>query len=209
MKTIFNIVIVVSVSVVCVFIVYANIRDWNRLEVVYQFKDDGRVYGLYPSDRVSRPYKCASDVIEGEASESAASNVERRQNEIAADALVMADRCRFQELVASPVYLDIRYWQDFKHARVEIEYEKDPDVDFQIGYKTGEGFNWKLTPLVGDAIRTNFAIAKNVRMSLLDVDLHGEYVPYSNVHRWILSSNNVQRLNKTIRVYGIKFTFTR
>lgn len=201
MKKIFNIAIVIICFGVLIFVVYSNLRDWNRLEVFYQFKDDGRVYGLYPSDRVSEIYETRD---------------------------TRHETLRFQELVSSPVYLDVRYWQNFEHARVEIEYEKDSDVEFQIGYKVGKDFTWKLIDVEEKANRhfdqseydersgeipsgeerANDEISR-LRYVTLEMTLDGEYVPHNNVHRWIFSSSNVQELNKTIRVYGIKFTFTR
>ncbi len=199
MIRLFNIIVAILFLGIVGFIAYSNIRDWNSLEVIYQFKDDGRVYGLYPSDRVSKPYPPSPPL--------------RKEGA----------KGEFQEMVSSPVYIDVRYWQHFRHALVEIEYEKDPEVDFQIGYKVGKGFEWSLFDVATSIPPLSSPPSQggdnksapppyeggDKGVVVLDIPLVGEYVSRNNVHRWILSSNNVQSLNKAIRIYGIKFTFTK
>jgi len=108
------------------------------------------------------------------------------------------------------LYFDVRYWQWFRAARLEVEYENVAGVEWGMGYKAGAGFQWNVKNIETtkqENKKTNEE--SGTQKVILEFDLRNEFVERGNVHRWIVSAPDVSETGKGIRIYNLRLLLSK
>ncbi len=208
-KRIIHWFVLVVIAAVWLFVIVKNIEDRTHLTVGYDFlRDRARISKLYPEDRVSRVYSRTQN-SEPETKNNAPpppSQWLRGGEGGVTNVGGNDDSIFFQEIAASPVYFDIRYWQRFTKATVEIEYDNVAGVEWGMGYKVGPEFQWKIEPVESRKVKVE---SGEIQKKILEFDLKNEFVERGNKHRWIVSAPDIEETGKGIRMYRLRLIFSK